>query len=509
MRQCRSVRHVGFACRGEHSRRPCEATSWTDSSGHLWLFGGYGFDASGYEGYLNDVWEFNPSLGTYGEWAWMGGKSSLTEFLQGTYPHQQWVWIGSGTPGTLGTPAAGNIPVGRSLVANWTDSSGNFWLFGGYGACPQFVETVGYFDDLWEFSPSTNEWAWMGGNAGSNNGGQQGVYGTLGSPAAGNLPGSRASTTTWTDSTGNLWLFGGKGDPGGTGSYSADYLNDLWEYQPFPLAATPTFSVAAGTYTSTQTVSISDTTPGATIYYTTNGTTPTTSSPVYSGAITVSSTETLQAIATATGYSPSAVQSAAYTINLSAAATPTFNVAAGTYTTVQTVTISDTTPGATIYYTTNGTTPTISSTKYTGAISVSSSETLEAIATASGYSTSAVQSAAYTINLSAAATPTFNVAAGTYTTVQTVTISDTTPGATIYYTTNGTTPTTSSSVYSGAITVSSSETLEAIATATGYSTSAVASAAYTINLPAATPTFSPGRRDLHHRADGDHLRYNS
>jgi hypothetical protein len=85
--------------------------------------------------------------------------------------------------------------------------------------------------------------------------------------------------------------------------------------------------------------------------------------------------------------------------------------------------------------------------------------------------------------IGAAATPTFSPVAGTYTAAQTVSISDATTGATIYYTTNGTTPTTSSTVYSTAIPVASTETLEAIATATGYTTSAVASAAYILVNP--------------------------
>lgn len=92
---------------------------------------------------------------------------------------------------------------------------------------------------------------------------------------------------------------------------------------------------------------------------------------------------------------------------------------------------------------------------------------------------------AYTINLPQAAKPTFTVAAGTYTSAQTVSIKDATAGATIYYTTNGNTPTTASTKYTGAITVSATETIKAIATATGHSTSAVASALYTINLPVA------------------------
>jgi streptogramin lyase len=256
--------------------------------------------------------------------------------------------------------------------------------------------------------------------------------------------------------------------------------------------AAPTFSPAEGTYTSVQTVTISDTTPGATIYYTTDGTIPTTSSNKYTGPITVSSTETIVAIAVANGYSQSGSYSAAYTINIPTAAGPTFSPAGGTYTSAQTVTISDTTPGATIYYTTGGTIPTTSSNKYTSPIQVSANETIMAIAVANGYAQSGAVTATYTINISTAAAPTFSPAGGTYTSAQTVTISDTTSGATIYYTTDGSAPTTSSTKYTGPITVSSSVTIEAIAVATGYANSAAAQAAYSINIPrTAGPTFSP------------------
>jgi len=260
------------------------------------------------------------------------------------------------------------------------------------------------------------------------------------------------------------------GFTGSTGGSSSSQKILTWSFvssaPTSTVAATPTFSPAAGSYTSAQTVTLSDTTSGAKIYYTTDGSTPTTSSTLYSAPITVSTTETINAIAVASGYTNSAVGSAAYTI-ATPAATPTFSVAAGTYTSVQTVTLSDTTTGAKIYYTLDGSTPTTSSTLYSAAIKVSTSETIKAVATATGYSTSATASAAYVINLPAAATPTFSVATGTYTSAQTIGLSDSTTGATIYYTIDGSTPTTSSTVYSGTFIVSATTTVKAIAAATG------------------------------------------
>jgi hypothetical protein len=269
-------------------------------------------------------------------------------------------------------------------------------------------------------------------------------------------------------------------------------------------AATPTFTPAGGVYTAVQSVAIATTTTSGSpaIYYTTDGSTPTYpitgTTKLYGGAIAVSASETLNAIAKATGFSNSAVGSATYTINLPTAATPTFNPPAGIYGSAQTVTIATTTTTGSpaIYYTTDGSTPTYpitGTTKlYGGAITVSASETLKAIATATGLLNSAVGSAAYTINsLPFAATPTFLVAGGTYTSAQSVAITTATTAGSpkIYYTTDGSNPATSSTaiLYSTAITVGVTETLKAVAEATGYNNSAVGTAAYIINLPFAGP----------------------
>jgi hypothetical protein len=165
-------------------------------------------------------------------------------------------------------------------------------------------------------------------------------------------------------------------------------------------AATPSFSPPAGTYSSPQMVTISDATAGATIYYTTDGSTPTTASTVFTAPITVNTTETIKAIATATGFANSVVATAIYTI-APPAATPTFSVPSGTYTSVQMVTISDTTTGATIFYTTDGSTPSTASTQYTGTITVNTTETIKAIAASTGFANSAVATSTYTINLPA------------------------------------------------------------------------------------------------------------
>ena len=163
-----------------------------------------------------------------------------------------------------------------------------------------------------------------------------------------------------------------------------------------PQAAAPTFTPAAGAYGPAQSVTIASATPGATIRYTLDGSTPLSTSPVYASPLTVASSVTIKAISEAFGFTTSPVATAAYTIN-GAVAAPTFSPAAGTYAGSQSVAISCATPGATIHVTSDGSTPTTASAAYTAPVSVAASATLRAIAVKSAYTDSNVATAAYTI----------------------------------------------------------------------------------------------------------------
>lgn len=159
---------------------------------------------------------------------------------------QQWTWISGADAdlqfdnsdpsyGTQGVPSPTNVPGGRNSAMSWTDPNGNFWLFGGFGLDANVTSSA--LNDLWEFSPASNEWTWVSGSstAGTNSSalygvyGQQGVYGALGTPSASNVPGGRANGVSWTDASGDLWLFGGFAfDSAGT----FGYMNDLWKFNP-------------------------------------------------------------------------------------------------------------------------------------------------------------------------------------------------------------------------------------------------------------------------------------
>ena len=254
----------------------------------------------------------------------------------------------------------------------------------------------------------------------------------------------------------------------------------------FDPAATPTASPAAGTYTSAQSITLSSATSGANIYYTTDGSTPTTSSTLYSGPFSVSATTTVKAIASKSGMSNSGVFSATYTM-APKVATPVASPAPGVYVSPTVITLTSTTPGATIYYTTDGYTPTRSATQYSGPISLSSTSILSAIAVKSGMTDSDVASGNYTL---AVAIPVANIHGGIYNSPTTVSLTDSTPGATIFYTTDGSYPSSASNCYTitGPITVSANETIQAVGIISGMASMGIMTENYSIK--AAKPTTS-------------------
>ncbi len=192
----------GTAAAGNIPGARSSSVSWIDSSGKLWLFGGWGYDSLGNVGLLNDLWKFDGA-----NWTWVSGSNTYNQ---------------AGSSVAVGTPDAGNVPGARQYSISWKGSGSNLWLFGGIGY--DFAGNLNLLNDLWIFDGAN--WTWVSGY------GQAGSYGTKGTADAGNNPGVRSSSVSWIDSHGKLWLFGGYDYDSATNV--GGYLNDLWFFQPQP-----------------------------------------------------------------------------------------------------------------------------------------------------------------------------------------------------------------------------------------------------------------------------------
>ncbi|WP_374562192.1 beta-1,3-glucanase family protein [Ideonella sp.] len=166
--------------------------------------------------------------------------------------------------------------------------------------------------------------------------------------------------------------------------------------------------------------------------------------------------------------------------------TPTFNPPGGTYASAVNVTLATSTAGATIHYTLDGTTPSKTSPTYTAPITVKKATTIKAVGFKSGLTKSAVAKAVYKFDSGGgdgnAAAPVLSPWGGSFSSPTSVTMTSATAGATIKYTLDGSSPTASSPTYSGPVTVSSSQTLRAIATKSGMGESGVVTADYWIGV---------------------------
>lgn len=242
------------------------------------------------------------------------------------------------------------------------------------------------------------------------------------------------------------------------------------------IAPTITFTIPSKTFGDAAfTLSPTSDSPGAFTFTSSNTSVATISGSIVT--IVANGTSTITATQASSGGYSSATATATLTVGVAGTvAAPAFSTSAGAIAFPTTITLSSTTVGATIYYTIDGSTPTTGSTQGTSVV-VNSAQTIKAFAIKTGYTDSSISSAAYT--QAQATAPTFSSAAGNITSGTTVTISSAGADA-IYYTIDGSTPTTASTNQATTpLVINSDVTVKALAVRTGYSNSSIVSAVYT------------------------------
>lgn len=281
-----------------------------------------------------------------------------------------------------------------------------------------------------------------------------------------------------------------------TGFNPSDVVSNKFNFT----VATPVIDVASGTYSNNVVVTVTGGTDGATYRYEVDGSTPTASSPgvVSGGTITISTNaiggtnSVLKIVGMKSGYANSQGVQATYALTCDA---PVVSLSGGSFINNTNVTVTTRTAGATIRYTTNGSTPTGSSPIWTdGSFGVDG--TLKIAVFKDGYNTSSVASGVFSFTVDP---PVINVASGTYNETFLVSITNLTDGSTFYYTTDGSTPTTSSSSIANGATIAittnsvagTGTTLKVLPYKTSYAAASVLSRSYVLKV--GTPVVSvPG-----------------
>jgi len=261
----------------------------------------------------------------------------------------------------------------------------------------------------------------------------------------------------------------------------------------------PTLSPSGGSYIGSVSITMQTPTSGASIYYTTNGSTPTQSSALYTGPMTLTSTSVVKAKAFKSGYNPSPEASASFTItqpfNFSLSNSGDKSVNAGSSTT-NTITatlvsgtsqlisfsVSDLPSGAAASLL-----PTSCNVNCDTSLSISTTSStpggsfpVTVTATGGGVTKTTTFTLSVTVALTVA-TPTISPSGGSHTGSVSVTMQTATPGASIYYTTTGSTPTQASTLYTGPMTLTSSAVVKAKAFKSGSNPSAEAYASFVVS----------------------------